>query len=235
MNEQKNEEIEIDLLEIFYLLRSKIAIILVATVVAALAAGLISKFMIAPQYASTSKLYVLTKSTSVTSFADIQVGSSLTADYMELINSRPVIEAVIKNLGLDAEPYDETYESMVEKINVTNPEDTRILAITVTYDSPEMAKKIVDNVAMVSKTSISKIMDQDEPNIIEEGYANPMKVSPNVKKNAALAGIAVAFLVMLIIVVRFLLDDTIKSSEDIEKYLELNTLALIPFKEEEDD
>ncbi|MCR5798097.1 MAG: polysaccharide export protein [Eubacterium sp.] len=232
MSDNTNEEIEIDLMEIFYLLKSRAVIIIALAVIAAIGTFCVSKFCLTEQFASTSKLYVLSKSTSITSIADLQIGTSLTTDYMELINSRPVVEKVIENLGLDKEPYSETYESLLPKIAVENPTDTRILAITVTYTSPEMAKKIVDEIAKVAQTSISKVMAQDEPNIIEKGYANPIKIAPSNVKNAAIGGIIMFVLVCGFFIVRFIMDDTIKSSEDIEKYLGINTLATIPYKEE---
>lgn len=229
-SQNTNDEIEIDLLELFYVLRSKLLVIILSTLVAATAVGLFSKFLISPTYASTTKMYILSMSTSITSFADIQIGNSLTQDYMELIKSRPVVQEVIDNLNLDV-----TYQDMLKKVTITNPSDTRILCITVKDHDPVLAKEIVDEFAMVSIDRIAEIMDTEKPNIVEEGYVEEEPISPSILKNTAIGAMVGMVLCCGIIIVRHLLDDTIKSSDDLERYLGLNTLAMIPKGKEEYD
>lgn len=230
MNEE-SQEIEIDLKELFFVVRKKILLILIVMVVAGAGTGIICKYFMTPMYQSTSKLYILSQSTSITSIADIQVGSFLTQDYMELIYSRPVLEEVIEKQKLS-----ETYEELKGKISLSNPSDTRIIEITVTYDEPNTAKAIVDELAEIAKKSISQIMATDEPNIVESGVVNPDKVSPTTVKNALIASLLAALLAIGIIAVRHILNDSIRSSDDVEKYLGLNVLASIPIaKSEESD
>ena len=38
-----------------------------------------------------------------------------------------------------------------------------------------------------------------------------------------------------VIIIRSMLDDTVKTTEDVEKYFDLSTLAVIPISEEMDD
>ena len=227
-NQNGTDEVDIDLVELFYILRSKILIILLATVVFAAASGLVSKFLISPVYASTAKLYILTQSTSLTSLADIQIGTSLTQDYMELIKSSSVVEKVIENLNLDM-----TYEAMLQKLSVRNPENTRILCITIMDTDPKLAKEIVDEFAMVSIDSISEIMAADKPNIVDEGHIADYPTNPNIKKNTTIGAFVGLFLSCVFIIVIHLLDDTIRSTDDMERYLGLNILAIIPMGMEE--
>jgi capsular polysaccharide biosynthesis protein len=225
MEQSMNDEIEIDLLEIVRLIRARIWIILLTGILTAAVAGLISNFLLTPIYTSTSKLYIVNKSTSITSLAlqDLQLGAQLTQDYMVLVKSRPVVTQVIDNLELDM-----SYEEMLSVISISNPTNTRILEITAEYPDPFLAKRIVDEFATVSTSRIAKIMDTSEPTVVEEGYMQPNPSSPNTKRNVLIGGILGLFLAAGIVVVLFLLDDTIKDSEDIEKYLGLNTLGLIP-------
>ena len=219
------DEMEIDLKEIFLLLRAKLAVIIATALIGAMAAGIFSFFIVEPMYSSTSKVYILTQSTSITSLADIQVGTSLTSDYMELIKSRPVVEKVIKNLDLDME-----YEQLLEELTVETPADTRILKITIKDHDPRMAMVIADEFASVSRKQISKIMKTDEPSIVEKAHLADQPVSPNKKMNILIGFLLGAFLSMLVIIVLHLMDDTIKTQDDVEKYLKLNTLAVIPLK-----
>ena len=81
-----------------------------------------SKIALTPMYTSTSMMYAVSKETTLTSLADLQIGSQLTQDYKVIITSRPVLEEVIGDLDLNI-----SYEILKSKISINNPADTRIL------------------------------------------------------------------------------------------------------------
>lgn len=221
----ENQEVEIDLLEIFYLLRSKLLLLCLSAVVFGAIAFSYTEFVVQPMYSSTSQLYILTQSTSLTSLADIQVGTQLTQDYMELIKSRPVVDEVIANLQLESD-----YEEVLKCLSIENPNNTRILKITATVENPEMAKQIADEFAQVSKKRISQIMCTDEPSVVAFGYVSRKPVNVHVAKNTVIGAFLGVFVVAAIVIVLYLLNDTIRTTEDVEKYLGLNTLAAIPLQ-----
>ena len=96
--EKHNDEIEIDLLEIIHILFRKFWLILGAGLFAAVICLVISKFILTPTYESTTKIYILNKSDSTTvTYSDVQMGTQLTKDYAELINSRYVLEKNFEN------------------------------------------------------------------------------------------------------------------------------------------
>lgn len=226
--EHQNDEIEIDLMEILYVIRSKIVMIILTAMVFGIASGLFTHYMITPKYSSTSSIYVLTNE-SVLSMADLQIGNSLTSDYIQMIQSRTVIETVISNLKMDEEL---TYQGLRDCVSISNPSDTRILNLTVTYDDPRIAKELVDELATVSINRISLIMDTKSPNIFEKGHINTNPVSPNTKRNIVIAFFVGFILAVGIVIFVNIMDDTIHSPEDVEKYLKLNTLAAIPVSED---
>lgn len=228
MNNKQDDTVEIDLLEVFFLIRKRILIILAAGIIVGTVTGLFTHYCVVPVYSSTAKLYILTSSTSITSLADIQVGSSLTKDYIQLVQSRPVVEKVIGNLNLNR-----SYEELLEAMTFSNPTDTRILVITARDPDPVLAKDIVDQFVEVSKVSISDIMKTDEPSVVELGYIADKPISPSLKKNIAIGAALGIFVCIAVIFVFYMIDDTVKSSDDIEKYLGLNTLTAIPLKEDE--
>ena len=137
-----NEEVEIDLWEVLLLLISKAWLIILVGILTAMIGFVMSAFFMAPTFQSTTKIYILNKQQENTvTYAEVQVGTQLTKDYAELITSRMVLEQVIEDLNL-AEVYGNiSYESLLGKVNVTTPEDTRIMAITVTDTDPVMAMK----------------------------------------------------------------------------------------------
>lgn len=226
MGNQQNDEIEIDLFELLGVLRARLGSILLTGIMLAAVFGMGTMFLVESRYESTSKLYIVSQTSSLTSLTDLQAGSQLTQDYMVLVNSRPVLEKVIDNLGLDL-----TYEELLRMVALNNPADTRILEITVTINDPYMAKEIVDEISEVSVSRIAAIMNVDEPTVIEYGHLEDSPSSPDLRKNILLGGLAGLLISAVIGIVMYLLNDSVRTEEDVEKYLGLNTLGVIPIEE----
>ena len=123
---QRDDEIEIDLGEIFHLLLNKLWVIILCFIVGGVIAFSGKKLLLTPKYSASQMIYILTKTTSVTSLADIQMGSQLTADFEILATSRPVIEEVIEKLKLKY-----SYDELVAMSQRDNQTDTRILRFSV--------------------------------------------------------------------------------------------------------
>lgn len=224
MENNKTFEEEIDLIGLIRALIKRIWAILAVAVLAACFMAGYTYFRIEPTYSSTSTMLVLTKETTLTSLTDLQIGSQLTKDYSILITSRPVLEKVIENLELKM-----NYKALKGNVAIENPEDTRLLFITVTMNDAKQAKAVVDELSIVSSEFIGDKMEVTPPKIVEEGE-NGVKTGPNIAKNAIMGFVVGAFLVCAVIVVLELLNDTIQKEEDIERYLGVPTLAMIPEK-----
>ena len=225
----EDDEVEIDLKELLLELIDHWVQIVLATILAAVILFGYTYFLVTPQYTSTSILYVLSASTSITSISDIQIGNYLTADYIEVVSGRPVLDQVIENLGLDMD-----YATLYEKVSLTNPDDSRLLEITVTDEDPQLAKEIADEIAEVSADYISQKMDQDPPSIIQYGYVAEDASSPNIMKNTIIGAMIGFVLAVGIICISYLMNDTILSPEDLEKRVGLNVLASLPMEDESD-
>ena len=139
MNNYQNDEVEIDLMELFFVWFEKIWSVLICTFIGMIVAAVVTLTTITPMYQSSAQIYILNPSSSLASLSlsDLQLGTAVTSDYMKLITGRNVVEQVINNLNLNT-----TYEAFVGSISVTNPSDTRFLDITVTNADPYMAKTI---------------------------------------------------------------------------------------------
>lgn len=226
MGNVQDEEMEIDLRALFFELKKNIWLILSVVIISTCAAGLYSKFVMVPQYTSTSMLYILSKETTLTSLADLQIGSQLTKDYRVLVTSRPVLSKVLDNLGIA--PNQMNYRQFRSKITMDNPVDTRLMNITVQDADPVSAKAYADEIAKVSSKYIAEVMEMTPPKIIEEGELADSKASPNLKKNALIGGLLGGLAVCALLVAAFLMNDTIKTEADIERHLGLSVLAAVP-------
>ena len=224
----EDDELTIDLGELFAVLLSKAHIIILAAILMVLVAFVGTKLLVTPKYTSVTKMYVLAKDENSTSsnYSELTAGSMLTKDYMELVKSRPVLEKVISVLNLDMQP-----GTLANMITVSTPTDTRIMSISVESANPKEAKEIADALREAVSVQIKEIMNVDAVNTVEEGNLPTVKSSPNTTKNMALGGMVGLVIAVGIIVLIYLLDDTIKTPDDVEKYLEMNVLTSIPIQE----
>lgn len=230
-NQRNNEETEIDLVELFWVLWRKLPLMIAVGLFTALLAFGGSKFLMTPTYQSVTKIYVLNKqdnsNTNVT-YSDLQAGTQLVKDYSELIKSRFVLEAVIEQLGLPL-----SYEKLSRKVTVSTPADTRVISIAVTNSNPVMAMKIANAIRETASTHICNVMDIEAVNIVETANVPTHKASPSVGKNTMLGGMLGILMVAAIVILSHLMNDTIQTEEDVEKYLGISTLAMIPLNEAE--
>lgn len=229
MEQKKNlrKQDEIDLVELFLAFRHKLWAIILAAVLGTGIAGAFSKFVLIPQYQSTAMLYILSKETTLTSLADLQIGSQLTQDYKIIVVSRPVLEDVIESLGLNLD-----YKELKKKLTISNPADTRILSITAQDANPEMAKVLADTVANTASDYIGDIMEMVPPKMIEDGAVPTQKSSPSNTKNALLGGMVGIVLVCGFITLEVIMNDTVTTEEDVARYLGLSVLASVPERKE---
>jgi len=219
---------------VFLILLGKLWLILLVGIFTATIAFAYSQFVMEPVYESTTQIYILNKKENNTvTYSDVQLGTQLTKDYAELIESRYVLEEVIEELQLQEMNPDMDYEAMLAKVAVATPTDTRILAITVSDTDPVLAMEIANSIREAAAVHIKNVMDIEAVNVVDTANLPTEKASPSVFKWTLIGGFIGAFLVMAIVLVWYLLDDTIKNSDDVERYLGLSTLALIPLETRE--
>jgi capsular polysaccharide biosynthesis protein len=220
----QDTELEIDLLELFRVLLSKIWIIVLSGITLGLVVIAATILFVTPQYESTTKMYVLNKQDSSTlTSSDLQSSLSLTKEYAVLIKSRTVTESVITQLNLDM-----TSKELLSKISVSSETDTRVLTITVTDEDPYEACQIANAVRDVAANHIKNVMDIDAVNVVETANIPQEKSSPSLAKNGILGGALGLFLAIAIVLIVYLSNDTVKTQEDVEKYLGLSVLGTIP-------
>jgi capsular polysaccharide biosynthesis protein len=228
---QDNDEVEIDLLQIYRILLGRLVYILLAGIVAGGVTLLVSIFIIPAKYESQAQLYIINRQNDgVTTYSDIQSSTQLVNDYKVLVTSRPVLEKVISTMGLEY-----TVDELDKCISADIETDSRVLEITVTTKDPYLSKSIVDSVATVSAEQIQQVMQIEGVNVIQYGQVANKQSSPKVRLNTAIAFVAGIVVISGVFIFQFQMDDSIKSSDDIEKYLGTSTLALIPYAEEDDD
>lgn len=226
MNENTKRErgLEVNVGELIFVLLRRWWIILLCGIVAATAFLIGTKVLITPKYQSVTKIFVLSQQdVNYLTSTDIQLSSYLTKDYAELIKSRTVAQEVIKRLDLNMSP-----DALMSQVSVQTKSDTRIVTIIVLNEDPELARELANVIREVSAKQIVDVMGVEAVNMVDEANLPVSPSSPNVSKNMLLGAAWGCLLAIAVILIRYLLNDTIKNDEDVERYLNLNVLASIP-------
>ena len=222
--DRTEEETEIDLIDLAWALLDKIHYIVLCFLIGAVIMNAYSYFLVRPTYKSTAKMYVVSASkNSVVDLDALNIGTSLTADYEQLMLSYPVLEQVINKLNLDMDS-----DTLVKMITLENPTDTRILNINVVSTDPKSARDIANTLMEVSVDYLPKTMSTNAPNVAQKAKLADHKNGPSYTKYTVIGALAGAFLSCMYLVVKYLMDDTIHTADDMEKYFDIVPLAVIP-------
>ena len=235
VNNDKEED-TIDLGAIFNLLLARIGWIILMGVLVGIVAFVITKFVIVPKYTTSTQILVINENKNAAdsagnavNFSNIQSSTYLAKDYVYMITSKPVMQQVISELGLQ----DISYSDLASQISVTTPDDTRILIISVTDENPVKAKQIADSVRENSIEHIQSVIGTDTVRSIDGdiGAVIPTsQSSPNVKRDTILGVLLGIIIACAIIILRYILDDSIKTEEDVHNRIGLSVLVNMPFK-----
>lgn len=223
-NNANNNVVTIDLVEVFYLLWRHILQIILCAVIGGAAMFFITSTLIAPKYTATSRMYILSSSSdSAIDLSDLQISSQLKSDYQELLTSRSILEDVKDQLNLS---YD--VSTLKNMISVTNPTDTRILNIAVTSTSAKEAADIANSIAQNGREYLPQIMKTQEPSVFESAEVPQHRSSPNVTRDAVIGALVLALIDIAILIIRYMMNDTLVTEEDVTKFLGYQPLAVIP-------
>ncbi|MGI6776623.1 MAG: YveK family protein [Acetivibrionales bacterium] len=205
----------------------KVWIIVIVSVLAGAVSAYTCFYILDPVYESSTTLYVSninSNSSPVMAYEQILVGQQLTKDYTELIKSRFVLEIVMQELGLT----NMLPEQLAKNVSVVALNETRILKITVKAKDKELAKDIANSIAATFSDKAVELMKVSTVSIIDRAVEASKPSEPKRLQIICFSVLAAIALTCSIIFLIEYLDNTIKSSDDVEKYLELNVIGIIP-------
>ena len=215
-----------DLVDIWHIFIWHIIPIIAAAVLAVSVVYFYAHFFRTPKYKSTATVYILKQEREgdyAYTQSDFSLALNVVNDCVYMLRSSEVLDDVISELNLDM-----SVSGLSNCITTRNPDGTRILEVSVETSSPELSKRIVDAVCRIGAEKISATMSINQINIYSWGRV------PRAPSNAigivryiligVCAGVAVYFAYFL----AFIFDDKIKNEEDVEKYLNLTVLSVIP-------
>ncbi len=216
---------EIDLKEMFDYFLGKISWIIFAVAIAVAIGNIYTVFTRVPMYKSTTSLVLVSENKDSASYntSEQQLNKNLVGTYSEIIKSKAILNAVIKNLNLDY-----TVGELQSRVTVSSVNNTEIIQIAVADSDPKQATKIANEIAKVFVGEINKFYKLNNVSVLDkaENVSKPYNVN-YIKDNAIYVMIGLV-LSCGVIFIFFYFDTTIKTSEEIEKKLGLTVVGIVP-------
>ncbi|MDO4363542.1 MAG: Wzz/FepE/Etk N-terminal domain-containing protein [Clostridia bacterium] len=224
----ENKDIEIDLGKIFYKMRDKFIYIIIITIVAAIASGLITHFAIKPKYSATTTMYVysntdrISTDSTITS-TELTASQDLVNTYIYILKSDTVLEAVIKDLNLNV-----STNALKGAISASQADKTVAFEVTVTARSPKMAAKVANSIAKIAPKEIVRVVKAGGVEIIDYAKIPTKPSSPNLSLNVTVAALAGFFISFVAFFLYELFDTTITSERDLVGEFDIPVLGTVP-------
>ena len=225
MNQDNTKSVEIDVLALLQKLWTKKVFILFTAFYVAAFSFLVTYFFIQPTYTSTTRIYVVNQATDNNNLSaqDLQAGAFLVKDYKEIITSNDVLSEVIKDEKLNM-----TEAELAKMISVDIPTDTRLISISVKAKTGQDAQVLANKVREVASKKIKNVTKVEDVTTLGEAKLPESPSSPNIKLNVLLGAVLGAFLAVVGVLVREILDDRVRRPEDVEDALGMTLLGIVP-------
>ena len=234
MNEvnPKQDEIEIDLSQIYYILTKNIIWILFVALLCADIGYAVSTYLITPVYTASADMLVNNKQNTTTSdnntitYSDITASSSLVSTYSIILKSHTVLEEVIDTLDLDY-----SYNTLASMVSVSTVEDTQVMRVTVRNTDPQVAMDILTQIVSIAPSVIVDKAEVGSVKTVDQPWSSGRPVSPNKKRYIFIFGVLGLLSMSLFLVLKELMNNTFKTEADITRELGLPILGVIPLEE----
>ena len=228
MNEKimKNDEIEIDLGELFKVLKKNIFMIIAVTLLCAVIGLLSSVFLIDKKYSSEATIYITPKVTEqgTIDYNSIQTNSKMVNNYMEILKGETILAKVANQVGLDS------FEEVQSALNITNPENTELISISAETTDPELSQQIVSLTVSTFTEDMMDILNLNNVTTINEAKVNSNPVSPS-KAKFTILGFGVGLVVSCgYVCITYLFDKRLRTRDEAENFLGIPVLATVPLK-----
>ena len=220
----------IDLIDLIKKVFKHLFLIISLTIVLGLGSFAYSRFVVTPTYNANATMIISSSSKNDDQqelanidFYQIQANKALISTYSEIVKSKGIADQVIKNLSLNM-----GYEEFSKKVSIEPVKDTQIISVNVVDSVPARAMDIANETANIFKSSIGDIMKVDNVQILDGATIPVEPVSPNVSKNTLVGAIIGLVLGIIISMFKELYDISIKSAEEVEEYLNLPVIGVLP-------
>ncbi|WP_250674296.1 Wzz/FepE/Etk N-terminal domain-containing protein [Paraclostridium ghonii] len=217
--------------EYFQIIKKKSWIIFLITSISIIVSTVISFFVLSPVYEASTTLLVNSDKapgTDIITIDQINVSEKLAITYGEIIKSKVVLKEVADTLDIKG-----GYKEIADKINVSSVNETQIISISVRDTNPLRAANIANSIPKAFTKEVKRITKANSVQVIDKAIKPTQPIKPNKIMNILISAIIGMIFSLFIIFLLEYLDNKINSPQDIEKYLELPLLGVVPYEHKE--
>ena len=231
MNERDYEE-EIDLSQIFEIIKEKLILFILICMVTCTIALCVTKFLMKEEYTATAKLIVVQKSNSSSAqqnytYSDLQLSQKLASTYSQIIMSEAISDPVISNLGL-FDKYEIDSEKYEKIVSVSSANNTEVMNVEVKTNDPALSAEIANEVVRVFEEKIYDIMQIENVTTLTDAKVPTRKSGPSTMRNVAIGGFIGLLICGVITIIQLLTDTQVKTEEEVKKIFDYPIIGNIP-------
>lgn len=217
---------EITSRDLLYTLAKHWVAILLIVIICTMICAFYLSFFATPVYKSTSSLYIISTGNGLSQLQNLQLGLNMTEDYSALLKSYPLLDATIKELGIQ-----ETYpsaDSLKSTIDISNPDGTRIIAITVKCADARMAADIANELCRQAIIQLPEITKTTAPSILAEARVAKAPLNSSYTTPLFTTAIVSGLASYLFFLMLFVLRDSVSDADDLARITDMYPLAIVP-------
>lgn len=230
---------EISLRDHLSLLLKKSWLIAIIVVICCLTAGIYSYFYVKPVYEASTEMIVSKSNDQTTEsksndqanaqsidYNSVNTNIALVATYKVILKSSYIMEKLVDNYP----EFNLTVEELQTKVKISSVSNTQVMTLIVSDYSYPQAVKIANAMSKVFQNEITNVMKADNVVILNRArdVSNPVPVKPNLKVNVVVSFLISLMVSVALVLLQAYLDHTLKSEDDVMKYLEVPLLASVP-------
>ena len=218
------------------ILRKHFKMLIVWTLLAGVLGFVVAQFVVVPKYTATTEILVNQKHTNDANgaaYTNQQADIQMINTYKDLITNQVVLKKVSHQLNSAevAREYGRSYNMPVGKlkdiVSIQTQQNSQVFTVAVKTDDPNLSAATANTIAKVFKKQIKKIMSVNNVTIVSYASAPDKPSFPNVKLFTLVGAILGFLLSAVYLIIKELMDTTIKDDDFMTKELGLTNLGHI--------
>ncbi len=215
---------ELDLRELFYYIKSKFILFIIIFLVVVSSGLVYSVFVKTPLYRSTSSIVLVSNTVSEDNLSsDIVLNEQLVDTYKEIVKSRSVLEQAIKELELEM-----SYNELLENVSVEAVVNTEVIKISVVNEDIYEAAYLVGKITEIFSDEVRELYNIENIKVLDIADTPNTPYNINLVLDLVIFVVVGVFLGLLVIVVMYYFDKSIKSVEQIEAICDISVIGEVP-------
>lgn len=223
----ENQDLEINIVPLLKEILKKLWLIILVGIIVGGAVFAGAKVLIKPSYRSGFTAYVNNKqgkkTTDYLTSSDVNAAKELVLTYKSIISSNSILSAAAESIGVDL-----SYNELAKKVSTEVKDETEIITVYVVDTDPQFAYDYAQAISKTAPAYMAQIVEGSSMKIIDHPEYSDKRFKPSYSRYAIIGFLIGALLVVIFVIIRYFMDDTVKNEGEVENKFALPILGVIP-------